>query len=357
VRVKLWAPEGRIVYSDAGALIGQRFALRDDLRRALRDGRVHADVGDLRRPENRLEDAEGELVEVYLPVVGPGGRRLVFETYRRAGSIDAMSNRLLAGFLPVVLALLLALGLAQIPLGTFLARRVRRQQEEHAGLTRAMDAVLERERLRIAADLHDGVIQDLAGTAYELQAVGDRLPADPCAEPGTDLRATLHRGAQACRESVRALRVLLVDLYPGGGRPPELAAALDRLAQPARERGLRVAVSVDVRRTPRPDVAELIYRGAQEALRNVERHADGRSADVTVREEDGVVVLDVRDDGRGMTEADLEEHIAEGHMGLRLLADVVAARGGSLQIESEPWTGTRVSLRVPVDRVGEGISA
>jgi signal transduction histidine kinase len=104
-------------------------------------------------------------------------------------------------------------------------------------------------------------------------------------------------------------------------------------------------------------VAELIYRGAQEALRNVDRHADARSADMTVREEGGAVVLDVSDDGRGMTEADLEEHIAEGHMGLRLLADVVAARGGSLQIESEPWTGTRVSLRVPVDRVGEGISA
>jgi signal transduction histidine kinase len=61
----------------------------------------------------------------------------------------------------------------------------------------------------------------------------------------------------------------------------------------------------------------------------------------------------VEDDGRGMTEADLEEHISDGHMGLRLLADCVAARGGSLQIESEPWAGTRLSLRVPTARPAE----
>ncbi|MEA2245471.1 MAG: two-component system, NarL family, sensor kinase, partial [Solirubrobacteraceae bacterium] len=170
-------------------------------------------------------------------------------------------------------------------------------------------------------------------------------------------RATLLRGAQACRDSVRALRVLLVDLHPNDGRPPELAAALDELAHPVRTRGLRVNVSVILEAAPPPDVVELVYRGAQEALRNVDRHADARSAEVTVREDDGAVVLDVEDDGRGMTEADLEEHIADGHMGLRLLADCVAARGGSLQIESEPCTGTRLSLRVPTSGPGDPAGA
>ena len=102
-----------------------------------------------------------------------------------------------------------------------------------------------------------------------------------------------------------------------------------------------------------PDVVELVYRGAREALRNVDRHAGARSADVTVRQQDGAVVLDVEDDGRGMTEADLEEHVSDGHMGLRLLADCVAARGGSLQIESEPSVGTRLSLRIPTGRAAD----
>jgi signal transduction histidine kinase len=339
VRVKVWTPDGRIAYSDKPALIGERYPLPPDLRKALRGGGAHAEVSVLTRPENRFERAEGKLVEVYMPFTTGSGDRVVIETYRRAGSIDAVSRRLVGAFLPILLTLLVGLGIAQLPLGTFLVRRVRQQEREREQVNRRTSAAVEAERLRIAADLHDGVVQDLAGTAYELQAVGDRLPVDPCAE--------------ACRDSVRALRVLLVDLHPNDGRPPELAAALDELARPVRTRGLRVNVSVTLGEPPPPDVVELVYRGAQEALRNVDRHADARTAQVTVYEGDGGVVLDVEDDGRGMTEADLEEHITDGHMGLRLLADCVAARGGSLQIESEPCAGTRLSLRVPTIRPGD----
>ncbi len=353
VRVKVWARDGRILYSDATALIGERYALRPDLSAALRGGATHADVTEHARRENRFERGKGKLVEVYMPYTTAGGQRVVVETYRRAGAIAAESRSLLGAFLPVVLVLLIALAVAQLPLGMFLARRVRRQEHDRQQLTRRTDAALEAERLRIAADLHDGVVQDLAGTAYELQAVGDRLPEDPHAEPGQDLRSTLVRGAQACRDSVRALRVLLFELHPSEGRPPELAAALDDLARPLRSRGLRVDVSVVLGQAPLPDVVELVYRGAREALRNVDRHADARSAQVVVGEGPGVIVLNVEDDGRGMTEADLEEHISDGHMGLRLLADCVAARGGSLQIESEPSVGTRLSLWIPTARNAE----
>ena len=239
VRVKVWTPEGRILYSDAKGLIGERYSLRPDLRAALRDGTTHAEVTEHSRPENRFERGKGKLVEVYMPHTTKGGKRVVIETYRRAGSIDAESRNLLGAFLPIVLALLVALGLAQLPIGLFLARRVRRQERDRQQITRRTDAALEAERLRIAADLHDGVVQDLAGTAYELQAVGDRLPADPLAEPGGDLRATLLRGAQACRDSVRALRVLLFELHPSEGaaarargraRRPGAAAAQPRPA-------------------------------------------------------------------------------------------------------------------------------
>ena len=350
VRVKVWSTDGRILYSDASELIGERYSLRPDLRAALVDGATHAEVTEHSRRENRFERGKGKLVEVYMPVKAPNGERVVIETYRRAGSIDAESKSLVGAFLPLVLALLLALGIAQLPLGMVLVRRVRRQEHDRQQITRRTDAALEAERLRIAADLHDGVVQDLAGTAYELQAVGDRLPDDPHVEPGGDLRSTLLRGAQACRDSVRALRVLLFELHPTEGRPPELAAALDDLARPLRGRGLRVEVSVVLEEAPLPDVVELVYRGAREALRNVDRHAGARSAQVTVREHLGVVVLDVEDDGRGMTEADLEEHVSDGHMGLRLLADCVAARGGSLQMESEPSVGTRLTLRIPTAR-------
>ena len=61
---------------------------------------------------------------------------------------------------------------------------------------------------------------------------------------------------------MRALRVLLFELHPSEGRPPELAAALDDLARPLRGRGLRVDVSVILEQVPLPDVVELVYRGA-----------------------------------------------------------------------------------------------
>jgi signal transduction histidine kinase len=63
----------------------------------------------------------------------------------------------------------------------------------------------------------------------------------------------------------------------------------------------------------------------------------------------GAVTLVVEDDGRGMTGDNLREQHAAGHMGLALLADGVAARGGSLSIESEPGTGTRVRVTLPRD--------
>ena len=86
------------------------------------------------------------------------------------------------------------------------------------------------------------------------------------------------------------------------------------------------------------DVSELVHRAVQEALRNVDRHAGARTAEVTLTDDGSAVRLAVHDDGRGMTATDLEEQRAAGHMGLRLLAEGIAARGGSLEIESEPGT-------------------
>src|SRR5919206_3007244 len=79
VRVKVWSPGGRIVYSDAASLIGRRFPLPDDLREALRDDAVRAEVSDLSRPENRFERGRGRLVEVYLPLRIADGRRVIVE--------------------------------------------------------------------------------------------------------------------------------------------------------------------------------------------------------------------------------------------------------------------------------------
>jgi two-component system, NarL family, sensor kinase len=148
---------------------------------------------------------------------------------------------------------------------------------------------------------------------------------------------------------MRALRSLLVDLYPSERREQGLDAAVEALARPLRERGVDVAIDMDLDRPLPRTTAELVYRAAQEALRNVDRHAAARTASVALRSDADTVALVVEDDGRGMTGDNLREQHAAGHMGLALLADGVAARGGSLSIESEPGTGTRLRLSMPRD--------
>src|SRR4051812_33189409 len=71
VRVKIWSPDGRIVYSDEPRLIGSRYSLGEDDRDTLHDGGVDAEVSDLSRPENRFERSQKKLLEVYLPIHTP----------------------------------------------------------------------------------------------------------------------------------------------------------------------------------------------------------------------------------------------------------------------------------------------
>jgi two-component system, NarL family, sensor kinase len=343
VRVKVWTVSGRVVYSDAASLVGKRFTPDDELREAARTGDVRAEVSDLSRPENHLERGRGKLVEVYLPLTLADGSRVVLEAYHDATSIDASSSRVFGTFTPLLLALLIALAAAQLPLAWFLSRRVRSEERERERLSRRADDAREAERLRIAAELHDGVVQDLAGVAYDLHSAAGRADA----AGGDDLAATLRRASTVCRDSMRALRTLLVDLYPGERRKDGLGASLEVLTRPLAERGVEVSVDVDVDDKLPHDTAEIVYRAAQEALRNVDRHAAARTASVNLHSDNGHLVLVVSDDGRGMSADDLRARHAAGHMGLALLADGVAARGGALTIESEPGAGTSVRLRLP----------
>ena len=120
--MKLWDESGRVVYSDEPRLIGKRFTLEPDERELFRRPGVRADVSDLTRPENRFESGRGPLREVYLGIRGPDGQRLLFETYLREGAISAESRRVWRDVIPIVLGVLLALWLVQIPLGWRLSR-------------------------------------------------------------------------------------------------------------------------------------------------------------------------------------------------------------------------------------------
>jgi signal transduction histidine kinase len=340
VRVKLWRPDGTVVYSDEHRLIGSRYALdREDLE-TLRRWTTAADVSDLTRPENRYERSYGKLLEVYFPIIGPAGAPLLFEAYLPFSSISATANERWRTLLPALIGALAALWLVQLPLAYRLARRLQRgQQERERLLVHAIDSS-NLERRRIAADLHDGPVQDLAGVAFSLAAAAQ-------ADGGTAEREreALRRGARETQRTIRQLRALLVDLYPPSLHSAGLAAALSDLASPLGGQGLTVELDLD-EALALPHAGEtLLFRVAQESLRNVVRHADASRVRVHLHGVDGRAVLAIEDDGRGFEIGDTP---ADGHVGLTLLEGLVHDAGGELRVRSTPGEGTRVEAEVAV---------
>jgi two-component system NarL family sensor kinase len=327
VRVKVWTLDGRVVYSDERPLVGRRFALEPEVPNAVRNRLVVADVSDLERPENRYERHFGKLLEVYLPIDGPGGQRLLFEDYIRFGAITAGEQRLFARFAPSLAVVLLVLWLVQLPLAWSLTRRLRQRQEEREALLRHAIDSSALERRRIAQHLHDGVVQDLAGVSYSLAAAG------------------MAEAAASTRRALRELRGVLIGIYPPSLQRSGLEAAVSDLLAPLAARGVAVQSEIPSALALAPETEELIFRGAQEALRNVAKHADPKHVEVSVRRSNGSVVLAVRDDGRGFDPSAAGPDDGSS-LGLRLLEDLVTERQGRLEVDSGAGRGTVVTMEL-----------
>jgi signal transduction histidine kinase len=327
VRVKLWNRSGRIVYSDEPRLIGVRYPGNVEPQE-FRGSTPEAEVSDLAKPENRFERGFGRLLEVYLPIRTPNGTPLRYETYYRSSFVSARGSRIFREFLPVMLGALILLALTQLPLAWRLARRVQRGRVEREQLlTRAIEAS-DVERRRIARDLHDGVVQDLAAVSYSLAATAEGAP-DP-------FSSELRKAAAETRHGIGQLRSLLVEIYPPELHRAGLEAALADVLGAAEARGLETELDVEPARLDR-DREALFFRVAQEAVRNVVKHARARHVSVRVHR----ASLVVEDDGRGFDPTRAQR---DGHFGLRLLQDLVNEAGGTLEIDSKPGRGTRVTV-------------
>ncbi|MDH4112287.1 MAG: histidine kinase [Actinomycetota bacterium] len=340
VRVKIWTGEGRIVYSDESRLIGSRYDLdREDLE-VLDTGGVVSEVSDVSAPENRFERPFGELLEVYTRLETPGGTPLLFETYQRASSIAGRRRELASTFVPVLVVTLIALSLLMVPIAWILARRVRAAQRERERLMQRAIESSDRERRRIAGDLHDGPVQELAGVSMRLSASAEQVD---------DARAgaVLRDSASAVRGSVRTLRSAIVGVYPPNLQQVGLSASLSDLVARLSGQGIEADVDIEPTTTFGLEVDALLYRACQETVRNVEEHAGARHVRVSVRAEGAVAVLEVADDGRGIDPVRVERAKEQGHMGLEILEDLVADGGGSITVEPGEHAGTVVRVEVP----------
>ncbi len=204
---------------------------------------------------------------------------------------------------------------------------------------RDMVHAAEEERRRWARELHDGPLQHFGALRMRLLAARRSADADGLREAIDDVAAKLQFGIGELRGLVRELRPAALDeLGP--------AAAIEGLVQRVGERfGLEVRtdVQLDGARRHAPELETTLYRLVEEALVNAARHSDARTVWVTVELVDGVVRLEIRDDGRGFDPA-----APRSGYGLAGMEQRVALLRGELAVESSE-AGTRLTAAFPLN--------
>jgi signal transduction histidine kinase len=338
--ILVWHPDGRVLYASEGEIIGEVFESTDELRDAA-GGEVVSSVDE--EPETAYEGVSpGPMLEVYTPI-DVAGESLVFEAYYSYDRIAREASALRWQIIPMAVGGLIVLQLVQIPIAASLARRVRRTEAERAELMQRTIADSDRERRAVAADLHDGPVQDLAGVGYALGAM--RLSMPPEQHPAVD------RLVGVVRHAVQSLRRLMVDIYPPDLSGPGLGDAVRDLTEPLRAQGLTVCVDTGPLPPLAPDLAAAVYRTARESLANVATHAQAENVWVRLEVVDQggtpALLLEVSDDGVGFPAGGIDRR-SEGHLGLRLVLDRVRHLGGRVEFGERDGGGALVTAVLPL---------
>jgi signal transduction histidine kinase len=226
-----------------------------------------------------------------------------------------------------------------------ITERKRAEEERDRLRVREIEARSQREeRRRIARDLHDVVLQDLAGTLQSLRLTHLRAR-------GSGLELDLEEELQALRRATSGLRSAIYDLRHERERPfvnsVESLVELNRQLTP--ERNIALEIEEEFPKVLPAEVGVELLRVLQEALTNARRHSRARNVEVGLRTEGEAVLAGVIDDGRGFD----AESVRAG-VGLSAMRERVEALGGKIEVRGRPGDGTEVTVRVPL---GDGTPA
>lgn len=231
------------------------------------------------------------------------------------------------------------MGLAAVILSVILTRRAQRIDQLAAVRGRLVAEALDaedRERQRLAEALHDDAIQNLLAARQEL---GE-------AERGNG--RSLERARVGLDRTVEQLRTAVFELHPYLLEHVGLTAALEAVAEEQARRG-RFRPRVRVGPDSSGEHDQLVLSLARELLVNAAKHARASEVTVAVARTGSDLVLEVRDDGRGIDLARLATAPTEGHVGLASCAQRAEALGGDFGVLQPPEGGTRVLVTLPLD--------
>jgi signal transduction histidine kinase len=217
-------------------------------------------------------------------------------------------------------------------------------RESHAQL-RALSVhlqhVREEERIRIAREVHDELGQSLTGLKLQLTWLAGRLPRNLKV-----LHAKIQVMADSIDEAIQSIRRIATELRPGLLDTAGLPAALEWQAiEFQKQTGLACSVNIATRDTMLDqDLNTAFFRIFQETLTNVIRHAKATRVEVRLFEAAEHFILEVKDNGRGISESEVLNTKSIGLIGMRERA---ALLGGEVRWRGEPGKGTTVSVRIP----------
>ncbi|HEX9945580.1 MAG TPA: sensor histidine kinase [Thermoanaerobaculia bacterium] len=232
-------------------------------------------------------------------------------------------------------------------LGEVVAQRVAAELDQFYLLRHLRAAAVSEERVRLACDLHDGMLQSLTGAALQLQALAGLLDEDPEAA-----REQLREIQRLIAADQRDLRFFIEELKPV---PRAIAGAVDlqdRLDELVDRLKRLWGLAVEIRLADLGRLSDAftrqLYRLLREALFNVARHAEATTARVEVARHDGALRIEVTDDGRGFPFQGRYDHeeLNRRKLGPVSLKERISALGGSLAIDSAPGQ-TRLEVLLP----------
>ena len=341
-QVRIVDETGLVVYATDGGAVGQREELSAEERKTLRTGDATASRDDGSDPTNLLNGRAGHSLDVSAGLRAPSGQPLLLQMSQPFEVVWLTSRSVWLTLLPSLVLALVLLYLVKIGFTYRLTRSLNAVQEEREQLLVTALAAADRERTLIASDLHDGVVQGLTGASYALTETANRTRT--AGQP--ELADTLADTARSLRQWVRELRSLIVTVTPPALHSEGLHATLTDLVATLEARRIDVELDVRVSEGLSETGESLVFRVAQEAVRNIVRHANASKVQVVVVEEGGWLQLQIIDDGQGFDPAVSAR--GQGSVGLPLLAALVHERGGNLRVTSATGSGTTVTLRLPL---------
>jgi len=218
---------------------------------------------------------------------------------------------------------------------------LRKSRQQLAELSAHLEAVKEEERERISRDIHDELGSILVFLKIEAAHLASKLPDD-----GGHLREKAHSIEHLLDQAMSTASRVARELRPGILKEFGLPAAIECQAEDFSQRfGIPCRVQCDEEAIePEPETSLALFRIAQEALTNVAKHAHASLVVMRLRRERGNILLEIRDNGRGISEVDMQKPKSFGLRGIR---ERVLSLGGEFSIDPAEHGGTHIVLRVP----------